>query len=342
MPLIDLPLAQLESYTGDLTEPADLDDFWSRTIAEARVHDLAVTCEPYPTPWTAFDTYDLQFSGFGGTTVKAWLTAPAGATGPLPTIVQYHGYSVGRSFPHSATVWASAGYAHISMDNRGQGHNQGGPTPPTLDTTVDAGEAHTPGYFTVGIRDPHTYYYRRLYTDAVRMLEAAAALPLIDPGRIIATGASQGGALTLAAASLARLVDVTLLGAAPDVPAFCNYPRSLDLTEMGPWEEIRKYLMGWRDQVDTVYRTLSYFDLALLVQRASAPVLFSLGLMDMVCLPSTIYSAFNRYGRDVAPDIAKSMKVYRFNGHEGGGAHHVMEQAEFFAGLFAVSAREGA
>ncbi len=331
MPLIDLPLTELRTFTGDLVEPDDLDAFWAGTIAEAREHDLEVTCEPYATPWTGFDTYDVTFPGFGGHPVKAWLTVPTGATGPLPTVVQYHGYSVGRSFPHTSFTWAGAGYAHIAMDNRGQGYHAGGPAEATVDASADAGLPHAPGLFTAGILDPHTYYYRRLYTDAVRLLEAVSRLSHVDPLRIAVTGASQGGTLSLAAAGLARLVDVPLVGAAPDVPALCAIARSLELTDAGPWGEIHQYLAGWRDRVDTVYRTLSYFDVALIGQRATAPVLFSLGLMDPVCLPSTVFAAFNRYGTPSGAEVQKSISVYRFNGHEGGGPHHVMEQADFFA-----------
>lgn len=36
MPLFDLPLAELETYAPVLDEPADLDAFWARTLAESR------------------------------------------------------------------------------------------------------------------------------------------------------------------------------------------------------------------------------------------------------------------------------------------------------------------
>ena len=40
--------------------------------------------------------------------------------------------------------------------------------------------------------------------------------------------------------------------------------------------------------------------------------MFSVGLMDQVCPPSTVYAAYNHYaGR-------KRMEVYPFNGHENG------------------------
>ncbi|WP_255407177.1 acetylxylan esterase [Cellulomonas sp. PSBB021] len=40
MALFDLPLPELERYLPELDEPADLDDFWSRTLTQARRHDV--------------------------------------------------------------------------------------------------------------------------------------------------------------------------------------------------------------------------------------------------------------------------------------------------------------
>ena len=48
-----------------------------------------------------------------------------------------------------------------------------------------------PGYMTRGITDPSTYYYRRVFTDAVRAVEAARSHPAVDPGRVAVSGASR-------------------------------------------------------------------------------------------------------------------------------------------------------
>ena len=69
-----------------------------------------------------------------------------------------------------------------------------------------------------------------------------------------------------------------------------------------------------------VLEVLSYFDASLLARTATAPALFSVGLMDHCCPPSTVYAAFNAYsGR-------KTMCTYRYNDHEGGQFHQEAEQ----------------
>ena len=121
MPQSDLPIAELRAYTPALDVPADLDAFWASTLAEARTHDLDVSCTPVETGLTVVDTFDVAYAGFGGSTVRAWLHLPAGRTGPLPVVVEYLGYGGGRGLPHERILYAAAGSAHLIMDTRGQG-----------------------------------------------------------------------------------------------------------------------------------------------------------------------------------------------------------------------------
>ncbi len=329
MAMFDLPLAELESYRPDVAEPEDFDACWSATLEEARGFDLAPTVEPVPNRLALVDTYDVTFAGSGGTPVRAWLHVPAGATGPLPTVVQYHGYSRSRGFPHSDTIWAQAGYAHLSMDTRGQGWRVGGGSS-TADASPDAGRNHAPGFMTAGILDPATYYYRRVYTDAVRLLELTQDHPLLDADRVVVTGGSQGGGLAIAAAGLAPLAGVALRGCAPDVPFLCHFERAVAITDNHPYREIAEYLAGWRDHAEAAMRTLSYVDGVNLARRAVAPALFSVALMDATCPPSTVYAAYNHYR-----GAEKSITVYPYNDHEGGEGYQVAAQLDWFAELFA-------
>ena len=259
MAMFDLSLDKLREYRPEVAAPADLVDFWRRSIEKARTDDLSATFTPIDNKLAVVDTYDVTYAGFGGAPIKGWLHVPAGTTGPLPTVVQYFGYSGGRGFPHTTNLWAQAGYAHFLMDTRGQGYSSGNPGG-TPDDSAYAGLNHSPGFMTAGITDPETYYYRRVYIDAVRALEAARTSPFVDPDKIIVTGGSQGGGISIAAAGLAGLAGIDLLGCAPDVPFLCHFERALQITDKDPYGEITRYLKGFRNEVETAYRTLSYFD----------------------------------------------------------------------------------
>lgn len=322
MAFFDLAPDQLLQYRPAVRRPADFDAFWADTLAQARTFDLAATLQLVETPTKLIDTYDVTFAGFGGHPIKAWLHVPAGATGPLPTVVQYHGYSQGRMMAWQNHTYAEAGYAHFSMDTRGQGWSAIGDTP---DPTPDAGETTLPGLMTKGILDPAQYYFRRVYTDAVRAVEAARSFDLVDSGRIVVCGGSQGGGITIAAAGL---VD-GLVGAMPDVPFLCNFERAVGLTDKDPYHEIVRYLERYRDREERVLDTLSYFDGVNLAAGATAPALFSAALMDEVCPPSTVYAAHHAWGNG-----SSSIDLYRYNGHEGGGEHHQLRKFAFLRHVF--------
>src|SRR5919106_1008268 len=122
------------------------------------------------------------------------------------------------------------------MDTRGQGRAWcAGDTP---DLYADGGNAHYPGSMTKGILDPKHYYYRRVFTDAVRAIDAARSHPEVDATQIAVTGGSQGGGITIAAAGL--VPDV--VAAMPDVPFLCHYRRATEICDKDPFAEVTRYL----------------------------------------------------------------------------------------------------
>jgi cephalosporin-C deacetylase len=311
VPLTDLTLQQCLDYRPELPEPADLDAFWSTTLADAAKAAAPAILEAVDTGLRQVETFDVTFSGFAGEPVRGWLHLPTGATAPLAGVVEYLGYSAGRGLPHERNLWAVAGYAHLVMDSRGQAWSGLGAT---ADVTASYGAA--PGVMTRGIESPDTYYYRRLFTDAVRAAETLRDHPAVDASRVFVAGGSQGGGLSLATAGLVPW----LKGVMADVPFLCHFRRAADVASSGPYGEISAYLHTYRDQVETVFETLSYFDAAVLVRRAVAPALVSIAMMDQVCPPSTCFAAFHNYAGP------KDVRVYEFNNHEGGGPFQQVEQ----------------
>ncbi|MFF9088496.1 acetylxylan esterase [Streptomyces sp. NPDC014991] len=310
MALFDLPLDELREYRSESTAPADFDTFWDKTLQEAREHELGSRFERVDTGLSTVEVYDVTFAGFGGHPVKGWLRLPAGATEPLPLVVEFLGYGGGRGLAHESLLWASTGRAHFLMDTRGQGSAWGGGGA-TADP-VGAAPAY-PGYMTRGIEAPENYYYRRVFTDAVRAVAAARSHPLADATRTVALGASQGGGITLAVGALVP----DLVAVAPDVPFLCDFPRAATLTDRHPYREIGLFLKTHRGRLTDVLHTLSYFDGVHFAARGRAPALFSVALEDQTCPPSTVFAAYNAWACD-----DKSIEVYDFNDHEGGGPFH--------------------
>ncbi|MET9727573.1 acetylxylan esterase [Streptomyces zaomyceticus] len=319
MTQFDLPLDQLHGYRSASVEPEDFDAFWAETLGEARAHELDARFEPVTTGLSAVEVFDVTFAGFDGQPVKGWFVLPAGTTAPLPVVVEFIGYGGGRGLPHTHLLWASAGFAHFVMDTRGQGSGWA-----TGDTPDPVGSAPAfPGFMTRGVEDPYTYYYRRVFTDAVRAVEAARSHPLVDASRTAVTGVSQGGGITIAVAGLVG----DLVAVAPDVPFLCDFPRATTITDRTPYREIGNYLKTHRGRADRVRKTLAYFDGVHFAARATAPALFSTALEDLTCPPSTVFAAFNAYAED-----EKAIEVYEFNDHEGGEAFQQAAQLRWLPG----------
>ncbi len=319
----DLPLDELAAYRSSATPPTDFADAWSSTLTEARAIPMTPRLEPVETGLNLITSYDLTFPGFAGEPVLAWLNVPAGATQPLPIVITYCGYGGGRGLPIEHLVWPAAGYAQLFMDTRGQGSSWG-----SGGDTADphGGGPSGGGFLTRGIESFSTSYYRRLITDAVRAVDAARALPSIDPERVVVTGISQGGGLALA---VAGLVD-GLAAAMPDVPFLCDIRRAVDVAETDPYPEVARYLAVHRGSEEQAFSTLGYADGVHHAVRATAPAFFSVALADRTCPPSTVYAAYNAYAGPC------SIEVYPFNDHEGGQAHQVARQLDWLRNTVGV------
>jgi cephalosporin-C deacetylase len=321
MAFYDLSLDQLRGYHPPRDEPADFDAFWQDTLAETRRTPLDPHFEPFDCGLRTLEAFDVTFNGYGGQPIKGWLMLPRQRSGPLPCVVEYIGYGGGRGFATDWLLWSSAGYAHLIMDTRGQGSAWSrGDTP---DPEADGGNPQFPGFMTRGVLQPQTYYYRRVFADAVRAVETARAHPAVNGMRIAASGGSQGGGITLAVSGLADVEAIM-----PDVPFLCHYRRATEITDEHPYQEITRYLMIHRDKEATVFATLAYFDGLNFAARASASALFSVALMDEICPPSTVFAAYNHYAG------TKDIMIWRYNQHEGGAAYQTQAKIRFLRELW--------
>jgi cephalosporin-C deacetylase len=317
MALFDLPLSELRVYRPERDEPADFAAFWAQTLAETNAHPLDATFTPHDTPLTLVDVHDVRFGGWNGERIAAWLIVPSGVHNPVPAIVKYIGYTGGRGWPHDHLEAAAAGYATLVMDTRGHVRAE---TP----DPAGGNNSQAPGMMTRGVLDPNDYYYRRVYADAVRAVEAARSHPLVDSDRIVVAGGSQGGGIAQAVAGLVP----GLAGALIDVPFLTGFRRATEIVDTMPYREIVDYLKVQRANEDQVFKTLSYFDGMNFAARATVPALFSVGLMDQTCPPSTVFAAYNHYAGP------KDIRVWPYNQHEGGQSQQLLEELYWLRDLF--------
>jgi cephalosporin-C deacetylase len=196
------------------------------------------------------------------------------------------------------------------MDSRGQGGRWA--TGATPDGAAGTGPENSL-VMTRGITSPEDYYYTRMFTDAALAVDTAIELAGAGSAAGIAvTGGSQGGALALAAAALRP--DVVRVCHA-DVPFLCDIQRAITLAPHAPYTEIPEFLAKNVQLIEPTLNTLRYIDCALLARRITATTLMSVGLMDDICPPSTVFAAYNEITAE------KEIAVFPYSGHDWPAAH---------------------
>ncbi|MCL6547928.1 MAG: acetylxylan esterase [Alicyclobacillus sp.] len=295
-----MPLEQLQSYRPALTRQPDFEAFWDEAKRELAEQPAQVALQPAEYPLDGVKMYELTYRGLGGALIRGWYAVPD-RPGPHPGLVCYHGYNHSMEGAiHDIANWAAHGYAAFGMQVRGQQGSE--------DNSVSP-HGHYAGWMTKGILDPRTYYYRGVYMDAIRALEVLASRPEVDPSRIGVTGGSQGGALSLAAAALSDIPAVC----AADYPYLAHFRRAIDVAPAGPYLEINEFFRrnGDPSVEERAMLTLSYYDVMNLAPWIRCPVQVSIGLIDAITPPSTVFAAYNHL---TAPN--RRILVYRYFGHE--------------------------
>ncbi len=302
MPVFELPLDQLRTYTGRNPRPDDFDAYWERGLQEMRETDPRPELIPHDIASKAAECFHLYFTGVGGARIYAKLLRPK-TPGPHPAALMFHGYSGNSGDWTDKLAYVSEGFVVAAMDCRGQGGL-------SEDIGGVKGTTHT-GHFIRGLDDsPEKLLYRGIYLDTAQLARVVMEMPEVDSERVSATGASQGGALTLACAAL----EPRLKKAAPIYPFLCDYQRvwEMDLA-VGAYEELRRYFRSFdpRHERETeVFTHLGYIDAQHLAPWIQADVLMATGLMDTICPPSTQFAAYNKIRS------RKRLLLYPDFGHE--------------------------
>jgi cephalosporin-C deacetylase len=318
MPWFDLSLDQLREYRTETAEPPDLDRWWQLRLDQARAKAREPELTRYETDiYAPVEVYDAEFSGAGGDRIRAWYLRPADAGGQTPLVVKFVGYGGGRGLPTEHMLLPAVGYSVFVMDTRGQGGRW------TTGATGDHPEGQPGGpenarVMTRGIGRPEDYYYTRLFTDAAMAVEVASELA--GAPRVAVSGHSQGGGLALAAAALAPQA-VAVCHA--DAPFLCDIQRAITLAPEAPYTEVPEFLAHNVDLIPAALDTLRYVDCALLARRITARCLLSVGLMDTICPPSTVFAAYNEI------TAGKDISVHPFTDHAV-PAMHVERQLRHF------------
>ena len=308
MPLtFDFPLEKLQTYSGRNPKPRDFDQFWESGLDEMRKTDPAMELRPASFKSSIADCFDMYFTGVGGARVHAKLLHPkeehSAADEKQPAVLMFHGYSGSSGDWYDKLGYVSQGFVVAAMDCRGQGglsEDRGG----TIGQTLR-------GHIIRGLDGPpEKLLFRQIFLDTAQLARVVMSIPEVDADRIGATGASQGGGLTLACASL----EPRIKRAAPVFPFLSDYRRTWEMDQAkDAYQELRDYFRQFdpnHEHEEETFTKLGYIDVQHLAPRIQGEVLMVTGLMDTICPPSTQFAAYNKI------KSKKSMALYPDFGHE--------------------------
>ena len=297
-----MPLERLRSYEGRNPRPADFDAYWDRALSELDATDPHAELIAHASPAGFAECFDLWFTGVGQARIHAQYVRPR-AGGSHPAVLKFHGYSGNAGDWFQQLPWAAQGMATAALDVRGQGG---------LSEDVGRVQGTTlRGHIIRGLGgDPDQLLFRQIFLDTVQLARVVMSFSEVDPKRVGAMGASQGGALTLACAAL----EPRIVRAAPVYPFLCDYQRvwEMDLA-VEAYEELTYYFQRFdptHARENEIFTTLGYIDVQHLAPRVSANVLMTTALMDTVCPPSTQFAAYNKI------KSPKEMVLYPDFGHD--------------------------
>jgi len=323
MPLIDMPLEELRLYTGRNARPADHDAYWTRALAELRGVDPKVELVPHEVSAPYAECFDLSFTGVRGARLHAKYLRPRQARGRHPAVLLFHGYSGNSGDWSDKLKWPALGFSVAALDVRGQGG--------LSEDTGGVKGATWRGHFIRGLDDtPENLLFRHIFLDTAELARIVMDMPEVDPDRVCATGASQGGGLTIACAAL----EPRIRRAFPIYPFLSDYRRvwEMDLAKLA-YEELSWYFRSFdplHAREEETFEKLGYIDVQHLAPRITAELRMAVGLMDEICPASSKFAAYNRMR------CPKDLVIYPDFAHEflPGVEDSVYE---FFAG---VSRRE--
>lgn len=270
---------KLKPYTSN---PADFDDFWQKTIAEARKTPVSVESKRVDNYSTDdVDCYLLKIKTDRRHSIYGYLTRPV-AKGSYPVVLCPPGAGIKTiKDPTGKLYYARNGFIRLEMEIHGLNPEMTNKEFKEITSAFD----YENGYLTNGLDNRDNYYMRHVYVACVRAIDYLCSLGDWDGRNVFVQGGSQGGALTLVTAAL----DSRVTACVANHPALSDMAGYLDGRAGGYPHFNRLNQMLTPEKV----ATMAYYDVVNFARRITCPVFLTWGYNDNTCPPTTSYIVWN-------------------------------------------------
>lgn len=267
-------------------EPADFMDFWTSNVKEMRKEAVSYTAEEakeYSTDkmkcMLTKVRVDRQHS------VYAYLFIPKGAAkGSCPAVLCPPGAGIKTiKEPLRHRYYGEGGCIRMEMEIHGLDPRL---TDDTFNDISNAFNDRNGGYLANGIENRDRYYMKHVYLALLRCLDVMTGLDEWDGKNLIVQGGSQGGALSIVAATLDKRVTQCVV----------NHPALSDMGaysvegQTGGYPHFNKIKgMFTADNL----QTMAYYDVVNFARHLDCKVYMTWGYNDNTCPPTTSYAVWN-------------------------------------------------
>lgn len=257
--------------------PDDFLDFWKANREVALKWDLEPLLTLMPEKCTdKVNVYHISFQNNDYTSRMYGILCVPKAPGKYPAILKLPGAGV---YAHRGEMdRASKGFIILELGIHGIPLNMQG----SVYTNLYRGALKN--YHSFNLDDRNTYYYKRVYMGCVKAIDFIYTLPEFN-GNLATFGGSQGGALSMVTAAL----DSRVKGLVAYYPALCDVAGYAH-GRAGGWPHTFKTA---ENRTPVRLETMQYYDVVNFARQIKVPGFYTFGYNDMVCPPTTTYSAYN-------------------------------------------------
>ena len=143
-------------------------------------------------------------------------------------------------------------------------------------------------YMYRGVDSPETYPIRDIFRRVVCAIEYMKSRPEWDGKRIITQGGSLGGAQAIFGAYIEPRTVLCIANA----PALSDHFGG-DLKQAAGWPNMFATLAKKKLDPTAARRTMGYFDTVNFAKKLPCPIRLSVGFVDTICPPTSVYALYN-------------------------------------------------
>ena len=258
--------------------PEDFLYFWETAKLQAQKTPMDVQMTLVPERCTEkVNVFHVNIQNYESHTRLYGMLAMPKAKGRYPAVLKLPGAGI-RSYAGDVEH-AANGWIVFEIGIHGIPVNMSGP----VYTNLYMGALK--GYHTFNLDNRDKYYYKRVYLGCVRAIDFIYSLPQFDGSNLITFGSSQGGGLSIVTAGL----DSRVKGLVAFYPALCDMVGYIH-NRAGGWPHM---FNKQENQTAEKANTARYYDAVNFARQIKVPGFYSFGYNDMVCPPTTTYSAYN-------------------------------------------------